>query len=63
MFEVVKLGVFESLLPNGSTQFGPMLYFIIPNKLSKLVDKKSFKRKATINSSRKDKPFLLSRSF
>ena len=41
VFEVVKLAVFESLLPNGSSQFGPPLYFIKPNKLSKLVDKEN----------------------
>ena len=43
VFEVVKLAVFESLLPNGSSQFGPPLYFITANKLSKLVDEKKKK--------------------
>ena len=43
VFEAFKLAVFESLLPNGTSQYGPPLCFNTPNKLSKQVGKKSLK--------------------
>ncbi len=64
LFEALMLAVFESLLPNGSSQFGPPLCFNTLNKLSNDVNKKYLTLlRSMIQFKRSLEAFLLLDSF